>query len=81
MGYNSESGGWIRQVAVERQWRGRGIALQLVRAVLGEFYRRGTRRVGLSVDPQNITGALRVYERAGMHVRHQYYTYDRELEV
>ena len=81
MGYNSESGGWIRQVAVERQWRGRGIALQLIRTVLGEFYRRGTRKVGLSVDPQNVTGALRVYERAGMHVRRQYYTYDRKLDV
>lgn len=81
MGYDSESGGWIRQVAVERQWRRRGIALQLMRTVLGEFYRRGTRRVGLSVDPQNVTGALRVYERAGMHVRRQYFTYDKELDA
>jgi ribosomal protein S18 acetylase RimI-like enzyme len=81
MGYDSESGGWIRQVAVERQWRRRGIALQLVRSVLVEFYRRGTWKVGLSVDPQNVTGALRVYERAGMHVRRQYYTYDKQLDV
>lgn len=81
MGYDSESGGWIRQVAVERQWRRRGIALQLMRTVLGEFYRRGTRKVGLSVDPQNVTGALRVYERAGMHIRRQYYTYDKELDA
>lgn len=81
MGYDSESGGWIRQVAVERHWRRRGIALQLMRAVLREFYRRGTRRVGLSVDPQNVTGALHVYERVGMHIRRQYYTYDKKLDV
>lgn len=80
MGYNSESGGWIRQVAVEPSWRQRGIALRLVLSVLAEFYQRGTLRVGLSVDPQNVTGPVRVYERAGMHVRRQYNTYDRIIE-
>ena len=79
MGYDMPGGGWIRQVAVERQWRRRGIALQLMRTMLSEFYRRGIRTVGLTVDPQNVTGAPRVYERAGMHVFRQYYTYDKKI--
>ena len=52
-----------------------------MRTMLGEFYRRGIRTVGLTVDPQNVTGAPRVYERAGMHVFRQYYTYDKKIGV
>jgi hypothetical protein len=66
---------------VERQWRRKGIALRIVRTLPGEFYRRGTLRVGLTVDPQNVTGTPRVYDRAGMPILRQYYTYDRELDV
>jgi hypothetical protein len=32
-----------------------------------ELYRRGHRKVGLGVDSSSLTGATRVYERAGMH--------------
>src|SRR5439155_818325 len=67
--------GWVRQIAVLRQWRGGGIALQLLHHIFGEFYRRGKRRVGLIVDSQNATGATRLYERAGMHVALQLDTY------
>ena len=45
----------------------------------GEFYRRGIDKVGLGVDAQNLTGATRLYERAGMHVALQHDTYEKEL--
>ncbi|MNC98740.1 hypothetical protein D3C83_167960 [compost metagenome] len=45
----------------------------------GEFYRRGHRKTGLGVDASNLTGALRLYERAGMHVFRQYDRYELEL--
>jgi hypothetical protein len=32
-----------------------------------ELARRGASRVGLGVDAQNTTGAVRLYRRAGMH--------------
>jgi ribosomal protein S18 acetylase RimI-like enzyme len=39
----------------------------LLRSSFNALYDRGLRRVGLGVDAQNVTGALGVYERAGMH--------------
>lgn len=60
--------GHIRYVAVRRAWRKRGIALALLRYAFAEFYRRGKRKVGLGVDATSLTGADRLYERAGMRV-------------
>ncbi len=67
-----ENTGWIRQLAVRREWRGRGIALALLQHVFREFWRRGQRRVGLVVDSYNRTGAKGLYERAGMRVVRQH---------
>jgi mycothiol synthase len=61
-------GGWIQQVAVRSDQRGRGLGMALLRHAFGELYRGGHRRVGLSVDSWNTTGAKRLYERAGMRV-------------
>ena len=47
----------------------------------GEFYRRGRHTVGLGVDSQNLTGATRLYERAGMHVARIYIAYEKELRA
>lgn len=70
---------WINTVGVLRPWRGRGVALALLRHAFGEFYRRGMRKAGLSVDSQSLTGATRVYERAGMRVERQYDIYEKVL--
>lgn len=59
--------GWIGTVATRRAWRGRGIAQALLLASFGEFHRRGERSAALGVDATNPTGAVRVYERVGMH--------------
>jgi ribosomal protein S18 acetylase RimI-like enzyme len=45
----------------------------------GEFYRRGIHKVALGVDAQSLTGATRLYERAGMHIVRQYARYEKEL--
>jgi mycothiol synthase len=60
--------GWVDQVGVLAPWRGRGIAGALLRRSFATFARRGRRRVLLSVDAENPTGATRLYERAGMRV-------------
>jgi mycothiol synthase len=44
-----------------------------------ELYARGQKKVGLGVDAASLTGATRLYERAGMHVARQYDTYEKEL--
>jgi mycothiol synthase len=71
--------GWVDTLAVRRPWRKQGVGMALLRHSFGEFYRRGTRIVGLGVDAQNLTGATRLYKRAGMHVAMQHDTYQKEL--
>jgi mycothiol synthase len=71
--------GWVNALAVRRPWRKQGVGMALLRHSFGEFYRRGTHIVGLGVDSQNLTGATRLYTRAGMHVAVQHDTYQKEL--
>jgi mycothiol synthase len=71
--------GWIDQLGVRRPWRNRGLAQALLLHTFGEFYRRGTRRVGLGVDADSLTGATRLYEKAGMQVHHTSAVYEKEL--
>ncbi len=59
---------WVWQLAVRRAWRKRGLGLALLLHSFNEFYQRGDRAVGLGVDAQSLTGATRLYEKAGMHV-------------
>jgi ribosomal protein S18 acetylase RimI-like enzyme len=71
--------GWVGSLGVLRPWRKRGLGLALLRHSFNEFYRRGKRKVGLGVDAQNLTGALRLYENAGMHVHKAFDQYEKEL--
>lgn len=71
--------GWVGTLGVRRPWRRKGLGLALLRHSFGEFYRRGKRRAGLGVDAQNLTGATRLYEKAGMRVAHVYRLYEKEL--
>lgn len=71
--------GWVGSLSVRRPWRRRGLALALLYALFGEFYRRGTRQVALDVDAQSLTGATHLYEKAGMRVVFQENQYQKEL--
>jgi len=71
--------GFVNTLAVRRPWRKRGLGLALLRHSFNEFHRRGKLKVGLGVDAQNLTGALRLYEKAGMHVYRQYNSFEKEL--
>lgn len=73
--------GWVGQLAVRRPWRRKGLGMALLQQAYAEFYRRGVYKVGLGVDAQNLTGALRLYERAGMHVAVQTDSYQKELRA
>jgi ribosomal protein S18 acetylase RimI-like enzyme len=71
--------GWVDVVGVRRPWRNRGLGLALLRHAFTEYHRRGTHRVSLSVDAESITGAPRLYGRAGMRVRESYIILLKEL--
>ena len=71
--------GWIGTLGVRPSWRRRGLGLGLLLHSFGEFQRRGCDRVGLGVDAQSTTGALQLYERAGMHVVRRQDSLERSL--
>jgi len=59
--------GWVGTLGVRRPWRRQGLALALLQHSFVEFWKRGKQKVGLGVDAQSLTGATRLYHRAGMH--------------
>jgi len=71
--------GWVDVVGVRRPWRGRGLGLALLRRAFREYHRQGVEKVSLSVDAGSVTGAPRLYGRAGMHVASEYIVYLKEL--
>jgi mycothiol synthase len=78
---NYEDEGWIRQLAVARDWRRRGLGTALLRQAMSEFHRRGRREIGLVVDSWNRTGAKEMYERAGLTVAREHVRYEKTFAV
>ncbi len=70
---------WIGTLGVRRQWRKNGLGLALLRMAFTEMCKRGKNRVGLYVDAENLTGALRLYQNAGMFVDYENCYYEKEL--
>jgi mycothiol synthase len=70
--------GEVDILGVRRPWRQLGLGMALLKHAFGEFYRRGTRKVGLGVDSENLTGATRLYERAGMSIALVYDIYEKD---
>ncbi|HRN50077.1 MAG TPA: GNAT family N-acetyltransferase [Anaerolineales bacterium] len=71
--------GWVNILGVRRPWRKHGLGLALLLHSFGEFYRRGWMRAELDVDASSLTGAVRLYERAGMRVVRRHERYELEL--
>lgn len=71
--------GWVGTLGVRGPWRGRGIGEALLRHAFIEFHRRGRRRVALGVDSESLTGATRLYERAGMSVAREHELWSKVL--
>lgn len=66
--HDSPTYGYVGILGVRRPWRGQSVALALLQTSFAAFQRVGKNKVGLGVDAASLTGATRVYERAGMHV-------------
>jgi mycothiol synthase len=73
--------GWVSVLGVRPRWRRRGLALALLRHAFAEFDRRGKATVGLGVDAENTTGAVRLYERAGMRIVRRYDIVEKPVRV
>jgi mycothiol synthase len=71
--------GWVHVLGVRPPWRRRGLATALLRHSFRDFEQHGATRVGLGVDGENTTGAVRLYERVGMHQVRRNDTYEKNL--
>lgn len=71
--------GWIHVLGVRPPWRKRGLATALLRHSFRDFRDRGATRVGLGVDGENTTGAVRLYEKVGMRQVRRNDTYEKVL--
>jgi len=77
--HDDDTMGLLETLGVLRPYRNRGIAKALLLHTFGAFYRRGKKRVGLGVDVDNPTGALGLYENAGMRPTREFVHYGKEL--
>jgi ribosomal protein S18 acetylase RimI-like enzyme len=57
--------GWVQDLGVRRAWRKRGVASALLCASMRAFQAGGLDTAMLGVDAENLTGALKLYERLG----------------
>ncbi|NDJ52251.1 MAG: GNAT family N-acetyltransferase [Chloroflexi bacterium] len=70
---------WVATLGVRRAYRKKGLGLALLLESFNVCYQRGIMKVGLGVDAENPTGALRLYEKAGMHVDQEFHAFRKEL--
>lgn len=70
---------WIRMLGVRRAYRQRGIGRAVLLAAFNNFYKRGDTRVGLGVDSSSPTGAVKLYQDAGMVISEQRMVYAKPL--
>jgi hypothetical protein len=53
--------------------------MALLQQAFGALYRQDQRAVGLGANAQSLTGATRLYERAGMRVWREWLELEKEL--
>ncbi len=77
---NGEAGlGWINMLGVRRAWRKRGLGKALLLHAFTRLRSIGMDRAGLDVDSESLTGALRLYEAAGLRTVRSTVTMRKEL--
>jgi ribosomal protein S18 acetylase RimI-like enzyme len=72
-------GGFVHALFTRRPWRKRGVGAALLDDSFVRFWERGEHSVGLSVDAASDTGAIRLYERAGMAPVLGWVMYEKQL--
>ena len=78
---NGAQEGWIGTLGVRRAWRRQGVASAILCASMRAFKAAGMETVGLTVDSDNLTGALRIYERLGFFVVRQINQYSKTINM
>lgn len=71
--------GFVRQLAVPRAHRGRGIGRALLLEAFRRHRDRGLPQTQLGVDSDNASGATRLYESVGMRVSEDFTRWEKQL--
>ena len=71
--------GYVSELGVRPDRRGQGLGLALLQQTFVEFHARGRGRVSLHVDVDNLTGAVRLYTKAGMRPEPRLVVWERPL--
>ena len=72
--YNRKRG-WTEDISVRQPYRKRGLASSLIAQSLHMLKEMGMEEAALGVDTQNLSGALRLYERMGYRSDKRFSTY------
>lgn len=70
--------GWVRQLGVKPDWRGKGIGSALLQHAFGVFYTLGFSSVRLVVESENVN-AFHLYESVGMKCIRRYAEYQKTI--
>ncbi len=79
--YGDPDMGWVNILGVRRPWRRQGVGLAMLHHAFRQFQQRGRLKAGLGVDASSLTGATRLYEKAGMHIARQFDSYEKVLRL
>ena len=71
----------IDNIGTLAEWRGRGVASQLITAALAKYREEGMQFAALGVDSDNPTGAYRLYESLGFRPWRESVTYQRVIRA
>lgn len=80
LAYDEGDRGWIRQLAVHKDYQGKGLGTLLLRYIFALFSQRGITCAGLGVASLNQT-AYQFYERNGMYRNCEYIEFQKRLEL
>ncbi len=77
--YNRKRG-YTEEISVRRPWRKKGLARALIARSFKLLKDKGMTEAALSVDAENISGALKLYESMGFRTVKRYTTYRKPLD-
>lgn len=78
--YDYPENGWVRQLAVKKELRRKGIGSEMLKYVFSVFYHRGQTKVSLVVDSTN-PKAGEFYKNVGMYLERQHIEYQKTIHI